>query len=50
MEDIKDEIGAIFKALSKTTKDKADEVYKTELLKLSAKEVIRMDLPTVPTI
>ena len=50
MEDIKDEVGAIFKALSKTTKDKVDEVDKTELLELLAKEVARMDLPTVPTI
>jgi hypothetical protein len=50
VEDIKDKVGAIFKALSKTAKDKADKVDKTKLLKLLAKEVIRMDLPTVPTI
>ena len=50
VEDIKDEVGAIFEALSKTTKDKADEVDKTELPKLSAEEVVRIDLFTVPTI
>ena len=50
MEDIEDKVGAIFEALSKTAKDKADKVNKTELLELSAEEVTRMDLPTVPTI
>jgi hypothetical protein len=50
VEDIKDEVGAIFKALSETTKDKADKVDETKLLELLAKEVIRIDLPTVPTI
>ena len=50
MEDIKDKVGAIFKALSKTAKDKADKVDKTKLLELLAKEVIRIDLPTIPTI
>ena len=50
MEDIKDEVGAIFKARGKTAKDKADKVDKTKLLELLAKEVVRMDLPTVPTI
>ena len=32
MEDIKDKLGAIFKAYSKTTKDKVDKVDKTKLL------------------
>ena len=50
VEDIKDEVGAIFKARGKTAEDKADKVDKTELLELLAKEVIRLDLPTVPTI
>ena len=50
MEDIKDKVGAIFKAYSKTAKDKADKVDKTKLPELSAKEVARIDLPTVPTI
>jgi hypothetical protein len=53
MEDIKDEVGAIFKACGKTAKDKADKVDKVdkaELLELLAKEVIRIGLPTVPTI
>ena len=50
MEDIKDKVGAIFKARGKTAKDKVDKVDKTELLELLAKEVARIDLPTVPTI
>jgi hypothetical protein len=50
VEDIKDKVGAIFKAYSKTAKDKADKVDKTKLLELLAKKVIRLDLPTVPTI
>ena len=50
MEDIKDKVGAIFKTYSKTTKDKVDKVDKTKLLELLAKEVIRIGLPTVPTI
>ena len=49
MEDIKDKVRAIFKALSKTAEDKADKINKTELPELSAEEVVRMDLPTVPT-
>jgi hypothetical protein len=50
VEDIKDEVGAIFKARGKATKDKVDEVDKAKLLELLAKEVIRMGLSTVPTI
>ena len=50
MEDIKDKLKAIFKAHGKTTEDKADKVDKTELLKLLAKEVVKMGLPAVPTI
>ena len=38
---------AIFKACGKTTKDKADEVDKTELLKLLAEEIIKIGLSTV---
>ena len=49
MEDIKDELGAVFKARGKTTKDKADKVDKTKLLELLAKEVIQIGLPAVPT-
>ena len=52
MEDIKDEVGAIFKARGKTAKDKADkvdEVDKAKLPELLAKEVARIGLPTVPT-
>ena len=47
-EDIKDELGAVFKAYGETTKDKADKVDKTKLPELSAKEVIRIGLPAVP--
>ena len=50
MEDIKDKVGAIFKAYSKAAKDKVDKVDKAKLLELLAKEVIRIGLPTVPTI
>ena len=47
-DDIKDKLGAIYKAYSKTTKDKVDKIDKTKLLELLAKEVIRIGLPTVP--
>jgi hypothetical protein len=50
IEDIKDELGAVFKAYGKTTKDKADKVDKTKLPELLAKEVARIGLPAVPTI
>jgi len=51
IKDIKeDELGAVFKACGETTKDKADKVDKTKLPELLAKEVIRMGLPTVPTL
>jgi len=53
VEDIKDKIGAIFKAYGKTTKDKVDKVDKvdkTKLPELLAEEVIRMGLSAVPTI
>jgi hypothetical protein len=53
VEDIEDEVGAIFKAYGKTAEDKVDEVDevdKAKLLELLAKEVIRIGLPTVPTI
>ena len=50
IEDIKDESGAVFKARGETTKDKADEVDETKLPEPLAKEVIRIGLPTVPTL
>jgi len=50
VEDIKDKVGAIFKAHGKTAKDKADEVDEAKLLELLAKEVVRIGLPAVPTI
>ena len=51
MEDIKEEeLGAVFKAYSKTTKSKADKVDKTKLPKLLAEEVIRIGLSAVPTL
>ena len=45
-----EELGAIFKARGETAKDKADEVDKTKLPELLVKEVIRIGLPTVPTL
>ena len=50
IEDIEDKLKAFFKARGETTKDKANEVNETKLPKLSAKEVIRMGLPTIPTL
>ena len=50
IKDIKDELGAVFKAHGKTTEDKADKVDKTKLPELSAKEVIKIGLPTIPTL
>jgi hypothetical protein len=50
IKDIEDKLGAVFKAYRETAKDKADEVDKTELLKLLAKEVIRIGLPAVSTL
>jgi len=47
---IENELEAVFKAYSKTTKNKADKVNKTKLPELLAKEVIRIGLPTVPTL
>ena len=45
-----DKLKAVFKARSKTAKDEADKVNKTELPELLVKEVIRIGLPTVPTL
>ena len=45
-----DELGAVFKAYSETAKDKVDKVNKTKLLELLVEEVIRIGLPTVPTL
>ena len=50
IDNIKDKLGAVFKARGKTTKDRADKVDKTKLLELLAKEVIRIGLPTIPII
>ena len=47
---IKDKLRAIFKARSKTTKDKTDKVDKTKLLKSSAEEIIKIGFPAVPTL
>ena len=47
IEDIKDELGAVFEARGETAEDKADKVNKTELLELSAKEVIKIGLSTI---
>ena len=40
MEDIEDELGAVFEARGETTEDKADKVDETKLLELLAEEVI----------
>ena len=50
IEDIKDELRAVFKAYSKTAKDKVNKVDKTELPELLVKEVIKMGLSAVPTL
>ena len=50
IEDIKDESRAIFKACGETAEDKADKVNKTELLELSAKEIIRIGLSAIPSL
>jgi hypothetical protein len=50
IKDIKDKLGAVFKAYGETAEDKADKVDKTELLELLAEEVTRIGLPTVPTL
>jgi len=52
VEDIEDEVGAIFEACGETAEDKADKVDKVdkaELPELLAEEVVRMGLSTVPT-
>ena len=50
IEDIKDKLGAVFKARGETTKDEIDKVDETELPELLAEEVIRLGLPAVPTL
>jgi len=50
IKNIKDKLGVVFEAYSKTAKDKADKVDKTKLLELLAKEVIRIGLPAIPTL
>jgi hypothetical protein len=50
MEDIEDELGAVFEAYGEAAKDKADKVDETELLELLAEEILRIGLPTVPTL
>jgi hypothetical protein len=49
VEDIEDEVGAIFEARGEAAEDKASEVDKAKLPELSAEEVARMGLPAVPT-
>ena len=52
VEEIKDEVKAVFEARGKTAEDKADKINKvdeTELPELSAEEVVRMGLPAIPT-
>ena len=50
IEDIKDELGAVFEARGETAEDKADKVDEIKLLELLAKKVIRIGLPAVPTL
>ena len=50
VEDIKDELGAVFKAYSEAAKNKVDKVDKTKLLELLAKAIIRIGLLAVPTL
>jgi hypothetical protein len=53
IKDIKNKLGAVFKARGETAKDKADKadkVDKTKLLELLAEEVIKIGLPAVPTL
>ena len=50
MEDIKDELEAVFKARGEAAKDEADKVDKTELPELSAEVIIRIGLLAVPTL
>jgi hypothetical protein len=50
IENIKDELGAVFKVCGKTAKDKADKVNKTKLPELLAKEVTRIGLPAISTL
>ena len=42
--DIKDKLGVVFKAYSKTAENKADKIDKTKLLELLAKEIIKIGL------
>ena len=50
VEDIEDEVKAVFKARGETAEDKPDKVDEIKLPELSAEEVVRMGLPAVPTI
>ena len=50
IEDIEDELGAVFEARGETAEDKVDEVDETKLPELSAEEVIRIGLPAVSTL
>ena len=50
VENIEDELGAIFKARGEAAKDKVDKVDKTKLLELSAEAIIRIGLLAVSTL
>ena len=49
IEDIEDELKAVFEAHGEAVEDEADKVDKTELPKLSAEAIIKMGLFAVPT-
>jgi len=50
VEDIEDKLGAVFEARGEAAEDKADKVDKTKLPELSAKAIIKIGLPAVPTL
>jgi len=50
MENIEDELRAVFEPRGETAEDEVDKVDETELPELSAEEVLRMGLPAIPTL
>jgi len=50
MEDIEDELGAVFKARGEAAEGEVDKVDKTKLLELLAEAIIRIGLPPVSTL
>ena len=50
IEDIEDELEAVFEARGETAEDEANKVDETELPEILAEEIIRIGLPAVPTL